>query len=43
MDRSVGLSAERLGQIVGLLEPAEHRDLDRLLLLVHERANGNAS
>ncbi|MGZ6214509.1 MAG: hypothetical protein ACXWMG_06130 [Candidatus Limnocylindria bacterium] len=43
MDRSVGLRAERLGQIVGLHVPAERRDLDRLLLLVLERANGNAS
>lgn len=43
MDRSVGLRAERLGQIMGLLEPAERRDLDRLLLIMLERANGNAS
>jgi DNA-binding MarR family transcriptional regulator len=37
-----GLRAERLGQLVGLLEPDERRDLDRLLVLMLERATGNA-
>ena len=38
-----GLRAERLAQIVGLLGPAERRDLDRLLLLMLERGGGDAS